>query len=183
MKATQCSVEGCESGGRIVRGTCIPCYYSKRKSGEIDVLQRPTVAQRLAAGLVRMPNGCLEWTRRVKVDGYGQINVAGKAVTTHRLAWELANGPIPEGLGVLHHCDNPPCCDPTHLFLGTQAENNADMYAKDRGVSANAIKQYCKHGHEFTDANTYLHRGTRHCKTCGKERVAMRKAAKYVREV
>lgn len=52
--------------------------------------------------------------------------------TAHRLAWEFARGPIPEGQWVLHRCDNPPCCNPSHLFLGTQTENDADRTTKGR---------------------------------------------------
>ncbi len=50
----------------------------------------------------------------------------------HRAAWEYTRGPVPAGLFVLHRCDNPPCCNPAHLFLGTQADNMADMQAKGR---------------------------------------------------
>ncbi|MER6171321.1 HNH endonuclease [Streptosporangium sp. NPDC001681] len=53
----------------------------------------------------------------------------------HRVAWELANGPIPDGMKVCHRCDNPPCCNPAHLFLGTIADNNADRDQKGRQVS------------------------------------------------
>ncbi|MGH7024521.1 MAG: HNH endonuclease signature motif containing protein [Caulobacteraceae bacterium] len=52
----------------------------------------------------------------------------------HRLAWELANGPIPDGLLILHKCDNPVCCNPDHLFLGTAADNHADCAAKGRAA-------------------------------------------------
>jgi hypothetical protein len=79
------------------------------------------------------PNGdCHEWTACRGRDGYGQIKAGGKMLGAHRVAWELVNGPIPEGMCVLHRCDNPPCCRVEHLFLGSQALNMADMNAKGR---------------------------------------------------
>ena len=64
--------------------------------------------------------------------GYGRVRWHGQDTRTHRLAWELAHGPIPSGLWVLHHCDNPPCCNPAHLFLGTAQDNHDDMHRKGR---------------------------------------------------
>ncbi len=65
--------------------------------------------------------------------GYGRRWVRGRGmVPAHRLAWEQAHGPIPSGQQVLHVCDNPPCEEITHLFLGTQADNMHDMWAKNR---------------------------------------------------
>lgn len=81
------------------------------------------------------PDGdCLVWTGYRAQNGYGRCYMGGRApLYTHRVAWELANGqPIPDGMSVLHRCDNPPCCNPSHLFLGTQPDNLADMYAKGR---------------------------------------------------
>ncbi len=67
-----------------------------------------------------------------KIRGYGEIKVHGKKTRVTRFVWTLTRGPIPAGLGVCHHCDNPPCCNPDHLFLGTHAANVADRVAKGR---------------------------------------------------
>jgi len=122
-----------------------------------------------------MSNGCLEWTGNTDRKGYGLISVDGKNVATHRFSWTLTNGPIPDGMCVLHHCDDPPCCqtEPTegypegHLFLGTIADNNRDMSAKRR--NHNTVKTHCPQGHEYTPQNTYVRpsKGTRKCRTCG----------------
>jgi len=87
----------------------------------------------------RGPDECWPWMAYRDRNGYGRISVGGRAGRTelaHRLAWTLANGPIPASLCVLHRCDNPSCVRPEHLFLGTQHENLLDMVAKRRHVNA-----------------------------------------------
>ena len=133
-----------------------------------------SVAQRLASKLVRMPNSCLEWTGCLGHSHYGQMTIGSltdgsrRTIATHRFAWESANGPIPDGLFVLHHCDNRKCCDVNHLFLGTKADNTADMIAKGRKSRDNgqAYKTHCVNGHPFDEANTYRHNGKRSCRRC-----------------
>lgn len=129
----------------------------------------PTPTERLHRNLEDRDSGCIEWTGRTLPRGYGAVYVDGKQVLTHRLAWTLANGPIPDGLHVLHHCDNPPCCNVEHLFLGTNADNAADRDAKGRaGVNAQAAKTHCIHGHEYTEANTMRQRNGRSCRECAR---------------
>jgi hypothetical protein len=87
---------------------------------------------------VTKSNHCWEFVGPRDQDGYGLISpwdvARGKRVGmhVHRYVWQLTYGPIPDGLWILHRCDNPPCCRPDHLFLGTNLDNVADMVAKGR---------------------------------------------------
>lgn len=75
---------------------------------------------------------CIEWTGARTSSGYGHRTIKGRQFQVHRLAWEAANGPIPDGMCVLHRCDNRPCFNIEHLFLGTRLDNNLDAIAKGR---------------------------------------------------
>lgn len=84
---------------------------------------------------------CWIWTGGTDGYGYGKVNYLGRRQKTHRLSWMLIRGPIPDGLSVLHNCptgDNPACCNPAHLWLGTNADNMRDMAAKGRASKGEA---------------------------------------------
>lgn len=92
-----------------------------------------TWQDRLLDGIAFIPwTSCWEWQGCRSPKGYGSIGVNGKVIKTHRAAWIAENGPIPEGLNVLHKCDNPACCRVEHLFLGTNTDNIADKVVKGR---------------------------------------------------
>lgn len=97
--------------------------------------KRTPVEVRLKRRLVKTSAGCIVWTGATSDFGHGVIGNGGKGEglsRTHRVAWRIAFGEIPDGMLVLHRCDNPPCCNPEHLFLGTPADNVHDMMAKGR---------------------------------------------------
>jgi hypothetical protein len=101
---------------------------------------------RLAAMSKQMPYGCIEWQRSV-TSGYGQISIDGRPMRAHRIAYELAYGPIPQGKFVCHRCDNPKCINSEHLFLGSNRDNMHDAKTKNR------IRNGEKHpGAKLTDA-------------------------------
>lgn len=102
--------------------------------------------------------------------GYGAFQL-GRGVGTiaaHRWAWIDANGPIPDGMFVCHQCDNPSCVRPEHLFLGTLADNNRDMFAKGR--SWQQAREQCPAGHPYDEENTYLTEGRRRCRECRRQK-------------
>lgn len=101
-------------------------------------------------------DACWIWTGSVhRKTGYGQFTPQpGRTVSAHRYAWDCANGPIPQGLCVLHRCDNKVCVNPAHLFLGTNRDNTLDMLAKGRGAVGDR--------HPARARGDYLARGEAH---------------------
>lgn len=103
--------------------------YALRFRGE------PTL-EKVLAETIETPEGCWEWAGPRSPRGYGRWGTCGRV---SRIAWTLANGPIPEGLIVRHRCDNPPCCNPDHLEIGTHSDNSKDTVGRGRQAKGEAI--------------------------------------------
>lgn len=123
-------------------------------------------------------NDCWKWIGSKNGVGYGKLALPGRSsvsgiIYAHRYSYELHFGPIPDGLQVLHRCDNPECCNPDHLFVGTQSDNMKDANLKRRlfdvGATQRAIT-HCPHGHEYSKENTAIRNGRRCCKACERAR-------------
>jgi hypothetical protein len=128
----------------------------------------------------RGPDECWPWTGYRHEKGYGITTAFGRSprLRAHRAVWLMTVGPIPDGLRVLHRCDNPPCCNVAHLFLGTDADNTADMLAKNRHSHGS------HHGSKLTDDDvirirTLIRSGT----TCAAIAVQYGLAASAVRSI
>ena len=111
---------------------------------------------------------CVETTFYRDQWGYGhfkRVRFGKKINLTHVLAWIDANGRLPgEGMCICHHCDNPSCVNPEHLFEATHHENILDMVAKGRQNMQ--LKTHCRQGHLYDEANTRVYRGSRYCRKC-----------------
>lgn len=131
---------------------------------------------------IKKKHECWNWKSSVRGNGYGAffthlIPEGRKCHGAHRFSWTLVKGEIPEGLWVLHKCDNRLCVNPDHLFLGDRVANMKDAAQKKRVCTIGKSRlTHCIHGHEFTNENIYRTKeGHRKCRTCIKKRDAGRK--------
>jgi len=87
---------------------------------------------------IKDTNSCWNWLANINNQGYGRFNIDGRLYSSHRVAWEITNGPIPEDMMILHRCDNKLCCNPAHLYCGTQKDNMQDRSIRNR-ISSQAL--------------------------------------------
>lgn len=124
---------------------------------------------RLTEHRVVTDSGCWEWKRARTSEGYGRVRWNGRVEKVHRLTAHLVWGmELRSTAKVLHRCDNPPCFNPDHLYVGTQADNVKDMVSRGRWRNGNTPWAVCKRGHPMSDDNVKLIKGGRRCRTCAR---------------
>lgn len=143
--------------------------------------QRSEALARIRAKCIDI-NGCWEWHGFKNPLGYGDLSFQHQKWRVHRLVWVLTKGAIPDGHYVCHSCDNRACCNPEHLWLGTQDDNMKDCAKKKRIYWAS--KTHCPRGHEYNAENTLItfwrNSYKRQCKVC--HRIKQRMAAGWTLE-
>lgn len=130
-----CSIEFCQNKSRA-NGMCNKHYLRLRKFGSTDDTSRThaPLHERFLRHIDRTDT-CWVWTGNTSRNGYGSIQEGGrnsKTVSAHRYSYEIHKGRIPNGMVVMHACDNPSCVNPEHLSVGTPQENTQDMIRKGR---------------------------------------------------
>lgn len=159
---------------------CSMPHTCAKRRGDRPEEPNESAFERLFAAL-RPEGNCLVFDGSRSEHGYGRLSVRGRQMKAHRLAWIIQNGPIPDGLHVLHTCDNPPCCNPEHLFLGTHQDNMTDASVKGRFMpdkNVQSKKTHCPNGHAYSGGNLLAAHGKRYCRTCRRDNDTKRRRAR-----
>lgn len=131
----KCSIDHCD-GKAVAKGFCTKHYRANKLYGDpLKIVQKQVHGVSLRERFetyVKKADGCWKWLGYCDQNGYGRLNVKGRPQLASRISFLLYRGDIPDGKYVCHKCDTPSCTNPDHLFLGTQADNVADMHKKGR---------------------------------------------------
>lgn len=176
---TTCEIDGCPRPRVTGANPLCDMHYRRKREGRpfpgelllIGPDGYPTADVYRARLLERIEideNECWNYTGFRHANGYGIFSYRGRySAAAHRVAVELFVGPFDPALHVCHRCDNPPCINPDHLFLGTHEDNMRDMARKGRAAAVNRGITECRRGHPFDEANTiWRPDGRRKCRTC-----------------
>ena len=142
----------CGCGGKTKRGNTYILGHHGRRPADERFWEKVVILDK---------ESCWEWQKLSRQpEGYGSFYDGDKTIGAHRYSWTIHFGKIPEGLYVCHHCDNPPCVNPSHLFLGSSDDNNKDMAKKGRcahgehhGVSTLTSEQVLRLRHQYNHTN------------------------------
>jgi hypothetical protein len=167
-----CSVQGCGRGGKLTRGMCAKHYRYWIDHTPKD--QRP-VAPRFARRFwdyVDKSGDCWLWIGPRNRAGYGWWSGNGERGLAHRISLALVQSPPTMKSLACHHCDNPPCVNPSHLYWGTVRDNSADVVARGGVHNKGVFATHCKNGHEISGENLRIagKQARRLCKTCDNAR-------------
>ena len=156
------------------------------KAPNTHLIAAQPLAVRLMERRVITEPGCWEWQGALTQHGYGRMSWRDRIYRTHRLAAHLWLGlPLEEStVKVCHHCDNPPCFNPEHLYLGDQKSNVADMVARGRNYPGPQPWSHCSKGHALTPETTVgrVKPRCRECNNTGQRRRRERKSVRAIRE-
>lgn len=131
----------------------------------IDILSDKDIGRFCSNAVIEAKtDGCWIWSGSKDKDGYGRFGIKRKTYRAHRVSFAIYKGSVARGINVLHHCDNPPCVNPNHIFVGTNRDNSMDMVAKKRQAAGN------RHG--FKTHPESIPRGDRHFARKNPERMA-----------
>lgn len=125
IKAFICHVN--RGGGKYCSIGCSTKYTAKKRAKVLQGSPKKRFFEN-----IKKEKGCWVWTGLKNKQGYGRMTIKKKDKLAHRFSWEMYFGDIPDGMFVCHKCDNPPCVNPKHLFVGTRFDNARDMVSKGR---------------------------------------------------
>ena len=136
-----CQIDECRRNA-VGWGMCNKHYARWSRHGDPMFTERryengALIGDRLTYNVTTI--GCWEYSGSIGRSGYGRVSAEGVYTQAHRVAYEEWVGPIPEGLFICHHCDNPPCINPAHLYAGTQQDNVDDMVRRSRNIKGTTV--------------------------------------------